>query len=116
MFGLPDVFADGQYVIASRYPLRACALRRAGPAAQSLGYVRCIVDVRGVAVSLVAVHFESPRSGLNAARHDGLEGTPQWRRTMKIGLRRRWRWPAISRTVRGRSSSPATSTRRCHRP
>lgn len=80
VFGLPEVFADSQYVIASRFALRACTPRRIDAGAQSLHYVRCTVDVRGIALDLVAVHLESPRDGLNAARHEGLEGTLEWRR------------------------------------
>jgi vancomycin resistance protein VanJ len=76
LFGFPEVQAAGQYVIASRLPLRACGSGRSG----DVGYLQCMVDVGGVALQLVTVHFESPRTGLNAARREGLEGADEWRR------------------------------------
>lgn len=78
-FGLPYSYAVDQYVVASRYPLRDCAHGRIDYRGQAHGYVRCAVDVNGVAVDVVTAHFESPRSGLNAARREGLDGADDWR-------------------------------------
>ena len=78
-FGMPYQFAADQYIVASRYPLRDCALGRTDDRGQPLGFVRCRVDVDGVVLNLVTTHFESPRSGLNAARREGLEGADDWR-------------------------------------
>jgi endonuclease/exonuclease/phosphatase (EEP) superfamily protein YafD len=77
--------ADGQYVIASKRPLRNC---RVAPLSKdpALGeYLRCIVDVNGQALELVNVHLLSPREGLNAARQERLGGLDDWR--INFGLR-----------------------------
>lgn len=78
-FGLPHAFAVDQYVIASRFPLRDCALGRIDYRGQAHGYLRCTADVNGVPLDVVNVHLESPRTGLNAARREGLAGTDDWR-------------------------------------
>lgn len=86
-FGLPYFFAFGEYTIASRYPLEGCAPGRLYfGGRQVLPYVRCAVTVDGVALILVSVHFESPRKGLNAARHEGLEGVDNWRQNFSDRL------------------------------
>lgn len=77
-FGLPYSFAIDQYLIASRYPLRACAPGRIDYRAEQHRYLRCLVDVDGIAVNVVTAHFESPRSGLNATRREGLDGAGDW--------------------------------------
>jgi len=76
----------GQYVIASRFPLRDCAPGRLPVRGDDVGYLRCVVDVRGVELTLVTVHFESPRSGLNAARREGVDGIAEWRRNYEDRL------------------------------
>ena len=73
MWGLPFVWAEGQYLVASRFPLEACAQASAG----TLLYARCRV-VAPVAFELVTAHFESPRAGLMAARREGIEGVDSW--------------------------------------
>ena len=101
VFGLPEVYASGQYVVASRFPLRDCHSKRIGEQRDEVRYVHCVVDVRGTELDLVTVHFESPRNGLNAARHEGFDGVDQWRRNyeerlaqaraLARNLRRSWR-------------------------
>ncbi len=76
IFGLPNVFLGHGYVIAARVPLRGCTHRIDEVA--RLAYVECTVTVDGRDASLVTVHFDSPRRGLLAARHEGLEGTDDW--------------------------------------
>jgi len=78
-FGLPHSFAVEQFVVASRYPLRDCTLARIDDRGQVTGHVRCTVDVNGVLLDVVTAHFESPRTGLNAARREGLDGADDWR-------------------------------------
>jgi len=78
VFGLPHVYAVGQYVVASRFALRDCGPGPTGSGGEKAQYVRCQVDARGVALSLVTTHFQSPREGLNAARREGLEGADDW--------------------------------------
>jgi endonuclease/exonuclease/phosphatase (EEP) superfamily protein YafD len=68
-------------VIASRYPLDRCGRGRLGPATGAdASYLHCVVRVAGLELTVVTVHFASPREGLNAARHEGLDGIDDWRR------------------------------------
>lgn len=78
MFGLPEVYREGQYVIASRWPLRDCADERAEAEGESLMFARCTVDADGTRFALVDVHLESPRLGLVATRREGLDGIDLW--------------------------------------
>jgi len=76
MFGLPHVWGQGQYLVASRFPLERCTEVTAG----SLAYARCTVRVADSAgFELRSVHFESPRAGLLAARREGAGGVDTWR-------------------------------------
>ncbi|MBC7731074.1 MAG: endonuclease/exonuclease/phosphatase family protein [Bacteriovorax sp.] len=86
VFGYPHVHAVDQYVVASRFPLRDCALRHIGWRGEELAYVHCVVEAKGGELDLVTVHFESPRSGLNAARREGLEGAADWQRNFRERL------------------------------
>jgi endonuclease/exonuclease/phosphatase (EEP) superfamily protein YafD len=78
MFGLPEVKREAQYVIASRWPLRNCTTARADSAEVQLAFARCTVDRPGGAFEIVDVHFESPRTGLVAARQEGFDGIELW--------------------------------------
>lgn len=82
LFGFTQVSAADQYVIASRWPLRDCRLGRAG----DVGFLQCTADIDGRALKLVSVHFESPRTGLNATRREGLGGAWEWRRNYEERL------------------------------
>jgi len=86
VFGLPEMYAAGQYIVASRFPLRRCAVAHFGPQGDDTRYVHCVVMVRGVELNVVTAHFESPRDGLNAARHEGLDGIVEWRRNYEYRL------------------------------
>ena len=79
LFGLSHVHAAGQYVVASRLPVRGCT---SGPLAgppEGIGYLRCSFDAHGTALTVVNVHFKSPRGGLSATRQEGVEGAADWR-------------------------------------
>jgi endonuclease/exonuclease/phosphatase (EEP) superfamily protein YafD len=78
LFGLPEARKEGQYVIASRWPLGDCTGARSALGADAIAFARCTIDAGGKRFSLVDVHFESPRSGLLAARHEGLDGIDLW--------------------------------------
>jgi endonuclease/exonuclease/phosphatase (EEP) superfamily protein YafD len=78
MFGLPEVRKVGQYVIASRWPLRDCTPAQTRLGAEALSYARCTVEFAGASFELVDVHLESPRSGLVATRKEGLDGIDLW--------------------------------------
>lgn len=79
LFGDRERHRVGQYVIASRFPLRDCTPGRLPVRGEDVGYLRCVVRVGGVDLTLVTVHFQSPRTGLNAARREGLDGVDEWR-------------------------------------
>jgi len=80
VFGLGHVYASGQYVVASRFALRDCGTAPMGFGVDNHRYLRCVVDARGIELDLVTAHFQSPRAGLNAARHEGLDGADDWHR------------------------------------
>ena len=87
LFGLPHVFADGQYVVASRLPLRDCATAYAPTGGDPIGYARCTVEAKdGATFQLITVHFGSPRNGLNAARREGFDGIDSWQRNHEARL------------------------------
>lgn len=66
-----QVYANREYVVVSRFPLRDCAAHDSPYGDEQDGYVRCALTVSGTTVDLVAVHFLSPRDGLNATRRLG---------------------------------------------
>lgn len=78
MFQGREVFMAGQYVVASRYPLHDCRVDWLPSQGQPLGYVHCLVNVRGATLELFNVHFLTPREGLNATRHEKLQGVGEW--------------------------------------
>jgi len=80
VFGMPHVYAWGEFVVASRFALRDCRPGQIGPPGKGHRYVRCVVDARRTEVNLFTAHFQSPRAGLNAARREGLEGADDWQR------------------------------------
>lgn len=86
VFGLPHVYAVGQYVVASRFDLHDCGPGPTGANDDNHQYVRCQVDARGVAMRLITTHFQSPREGLNAARREGLDGADDWRGNYALRL------------------------------
>lgn len=79
MFGTRQVHAFGQYVVASRLPLKDCRPGNMPFRGQPHTYVQCTVVVSGTEVDLVTAHFVSPRGGLNAARREHLRGLGEWR-------------------------------------
>ena len=86
LFGLPYVHALGQYIVASRYPLRACTPGQIGFRNESHRYLRCDVDIEGHALTVVTAHFQSPRGGLSATRREGLEGADEWQQNYQDRL------------------------------
>ena len=80
VFGLPYAYAVGQYVIASRFALERCDTGHMDYRNEKQRYAHCVVKLPGHDVTLVTAHFESPRSGLNAARREGIDGVAEWRR------------------------------------
>jgi vancomycin resistance protein VanJ len=82
LLGARHRYVHGQFVIASRFPVRDCA--PGIPFSQALGeaYVHCVVDIDGIEVDLYAVHLQTPRQGLNATRHDAPGGVDDWEQNL----------------------------------
>jgi len=77
--GERTLFRHGQYLVASRLPMRDCAAHDLTAGGDKRDYVRCTITAGGVDIDVVGVHLVSPRVGLNAARREGLEGLDEWR-------------------------------------
>jgi endonuclease/exonuclease/phosphatase (EEP) superfamily protein YafD len=79
IFAGRNVFAHGQYIVVSRFPLRDCR-----PGDMSYGkeepadFLHCIVTARGLDIDLFTAHLLSPRRGLNATRRERVEGIDDW--------------------------------------
>lgn len=84
MFGKREIFYRGQYMIASRYPLRDCrvGLLQGQVVDKAHSYLHCQVQVGQRAFDLVTVHLVTPRQGLVAVRREGLDGLDQWRQNL----------------------------------
>ncbi len=85
-FGSREVYMFGQYVVASRFPLRQCAPYFPLPHSLALMYVHCIVQAHGMELDLYTVHLLTPRQGLNAARWQLWDGLPDWQRNVTYRL------------------------------
>lgn len=84
--GSRHVHHFGQYIVASRWPLRGCQVGGIPILGKSHGFVHCRVVVEGeggaVELNVVTVHLISPRDGLNAARREGIGGLDEWQENM----------------------------------
>lgn len=78
LFGLPYVYGVSQYVVASRLPMRGCAPGGIDYGGESHRYLRCTFDAHGTELTVVTMHFKSPRMGLLAARREGVDGADEW--------------------------------------
>src|SRR5205085_10257528 len=74
-----QVYAMGQYLVASRFPLKDCGPGDMSYRGESDEYVRCTLAVRGREIDLYTSHVVSPREGLNAARGQAEGGDDEWR-------------------------------------
>ena len=86
LFGLPNVYALGQYVVASRLPLRGCTPGWMDFPGESHRFLRCAFDAHGTELTVVTAHFVSPRTGLIATRRAGIEGAGTWERNFENRL------------------------------
>lgn len=81
-----QAYAFGQYVIASRFPLRNCGQREIPFRQENHTYVTCIVAAGGTEFDLTTAHLITPRSGLSAARDDPFGGVAEWRENVSDRL------------------------------
>jgi vancomycin resistance protein VanJ len=86
VFGLPHVYALGQYIVASRWPVQGCSTGQIGYRDEGHRYLHCSVDARGVPLTIVTAHLRSPRSGLSATRREGLDGAGEWQQNFRDRL------------------------------
>jgi hypothetical protein len=61
MMGQRQVYAFGQYVVASRFPLKDCAPGWIPYRDQKHSFVHCVLEAHGKQIELVTVHFTTPR-------------------------------------------------------
>lgn len=73
-----QLYEFGQYIVASRVPMRDCRPEGIPYRGQTHTYVRCTVQAFGQDVELITAHLVSPRVGLNAARFERLGGLDEW--------------------------------------
>jgi endonuclease/exonuclease/phosphatase (EEP) superfamily protein YafD len=82
LVGNREVFNYGQYFVASRLPMRDCAPGYIPFRGIGHSFVHCVVTAHGKDIDVVTVHFLTPRNGLNAVRHEGMQGIDTWRMNM----------------------------------
>ena len=75
-------FSFGQYVVASRFPLRNCARGDISFRLEAHTYVTCLVAAHGVEFELVTAHFITPRSALTAVRNNPLGAIGEWKESI----------------------------------
>jgi endonuclease/exonuclease/phosphatase (EEP) superfamily protein YafD len=78
LFAGRSVYAHGQYIIISRFPLHDCRPGDIAFRGNRFDYARCVVTVRGHDIDLLTAHLLSPRRGLNATRREPVEGLDDW--------------------------------------
>lgn len=115
LFGSRQVYAFGQYIVASRFPLKDCEPGWIPYDGQRHSFVHCVLMVNGTEVDLVTVHFLTPRQGLNATRALGVKGLGVWRDNMNKrmtqsgGLAEQLRAMKRPRIVAGDLNAPENS-------
>lgn len=84
--GTRQLHLSGQYIIASRHPLSDCRSSDISFPGEEHHYVRCAVTAHGVTFDLVTAHLLSPREGLNATRHERLDGLAEWQANFEMRM------------------------------
>ncbi len=73
-----QTYVQGQYIVASRFPLKDCASGDMSYDGAVHDYVHCTLAIQGQEIDLFTAHFVSPRAGLNAARGKAHGGVNEW--------------------------------------
>lgn len=97
-----QVFRDGQYVVASRYPLRDCRPLDMSSAGQDETFLHCTVEIRGKAIALFTVHFVSPRDGSPGSGPQRLDDLAGWEGNLAERLLQAQAVAQAIRAVQGR--------------
>lgn len=80
IFGDRTVYGSGQYIVASRLPIKDCQTGSIPFHQESRhSFVHCVLVVNDTEVDLVTVHLLTPRAGLNATRSAGVKGLGMWK-------------------------------------
>jgi endonuclease/exonuclease/phosphatase (EEP) superfamily protein YafD len=82
LFGDRDIYVSGQYVIASRFPLKECRHGEIPFGGEAHTYATCVVTANGIEFTVISVHFMTPRFGLAATRRNPLAGAAAWTRNV----------------------------------
>jgi endonuclease/exonuclease/phosphatase (EEP) superfamily protein YafD len=82
LVGDRQTYAFGQYIVASRLPLRDCGQGFISYRNEPHTYVHCVVTAHGKDIDLITAHLLSPREGLNAMRELFWEGRGAWARNV----------------------------------
>ena len=83
MMGGRAIYAFGQYVIASRFPLRDCGEGEIPIRDAPHTFVRCEVEAPGSRIDVVTAHFLTPRDGLDDLRRGSLAaGSRAWKQNV----------------------------------
>ncbi len=98
LFGNRQVYAFGQYAVASRYPLSGCHPGKISFREYAHTYVYCTVSTGFTQIDLYTAHFLTPRGGLNAVRHERLSGIEEWEQNVSD---RMIQAAALAKDVRG---------------
>ncbi|MDE2593528.1 MAG: endonuclease/exonuclease/phosphatase family protein [Burkholderiales bacterium] len=86
LIGDRQLYATGQYIVASRFPLRDCSTGLISYAKEVHTYVHCVVHAYGQDIDLYTAHLLSPRDGLNALRKKAWRGSEDWERSVNARL------------------------------
>ena len=86
VFAGRQVYEYGQYIVASRFPLRDCRPGDISFDGKSHSYVRCTVNASGTDIDLFTAHLLSPREGLNATRFERADGIGEWQHNFNSRL------------------------------
>ncbi len=73
-----QIYAQGQYIVASRFPLSHCGPGEMSYDGEPDDFAHCTLSVGGRDIDLFTAHFVSPRDGLNAARGTRHGGLREW--------------------------------------
>lgn len=79
MFAGRQFYTFGQYVVASRFPMRDCRNGWISFRDEPHTYVACVVSIHNRDVDLITTHFMTPRFGLAATRFNPVRGIDEWR-------------------------------------
>lgn len=74
-----QVHISGQYIVASRFPMRDCRSGDISFPGEGHHFVLCTITAHGIEIDIANAHLLSPRGGLNATRHERLGGLDEWR-------------------------------------